>query len=864
MRGLGCGRRAAGIAGALLCALVPAGVAHAAAPYDDLAAAKPGGRVHLAPGLTLTPTQISRSGSTIRVREGRLTIGGVATGRGVRAVATPAGVRIVGGRFGVRRSLTDREYTIPGSDPISVTSAAAGPTAVSGRLAALPPRKQATVRAAADVTEPEVEQALPAPPGGQRWRFGFGLNASGVVVRVFLGDAQVGSGLVRYDGSYRMSMALTDYPVLGAKVSAAGDIAGRSLADPTPVAGLAGRVDGQMQVAKGVSVGDGTVDWDTTGLHVDASAKLACPEGTLAAGAQGTVTSDEDWTFKVAGKTSTEPCAVAENAEITPESIGGELTSTDGDVTGAITAATPPAGSLRLDRNGTSLIGPSLKFTAKGIVVGAGLFVPCPAGGSITATVSATLPYDLKFNDWSATVAAKAGTGGCGVTKELTFASDTDVNVTIGAKNARLGVDLSVQATIKTTLVPTKTYFKVVFKLSARDGHFSSFVLAETDGAGFSGAVKSDGTFDFRFDIDDLQIADAKIVVNGHITRSDPRGKVDIDFQTDVSGNIRLDDNFSIRGLSLGIVGNDLRFGAVIRMQCSDGWYELAADGELLAKGNFRLDIEALAGDCRVGRLVRFNGNTWTGTLSWTDGALDVDIRIAIAEMNLPPIRDKKFGDLDMDLYGTTALITNRCSDGCGPEKLRIDLDGRTKIAMQFPFAPAGVLLDARLRVKLDLDGIIATRFYLGLTDISMNGVKSSLTVELYGDLIRAIGKGLTTKPSPTAPDLPEPDRDLSGAGITERRTPGGVRAMKVAVQSRRARVDVTLTRRSPVTVEIERRACASCRWEIVTFKVVRPDAQKVARFRPSRRLASGSYRAVARVGAAGSGRPVVRAFRVG
>lgn len=843
-----------------------AGAAQAATPFEQLRDAKPGDRIRVAPGLTLVPTEISSSTSVVRVRAGRLRIGGVATGRGVRAVATPTGVRIAGGRLGVPRSLTDRDYTIPSSAPISVTWAAAGPTVASGRLAALPlQRQKAKARAAADVTEPEVEQALPAAPGGERWRFGFALNTSGVVVRVFLGDAQVGSGLVRYDGSYRMSVALSAYPVLGAKVTAAGEVAGRSLSDPAPVGGFGGRVDGQMQVARQVSVGDGTVAWDTDGLHVDATARLTCADGGIAAGATGTVKTDRDWSVRVAGQPSTEGCAVSEDARVDAQSVGGELTSAAGEVTGGITAAAGAGDEIRLDRNGTAIIGPTLRFTGRGVQLGGGLRVPCPRGGTMTAGLDVTVPYDLNFRrDWSASVSARTGPSGCAITNELAFASDTAVAVTIGQKQGRLGIDLNVQATIRTTLVPTKTFFRVVFRLSARAGQFSSYVEAGTDGASFSGAVQSDGTFDFRFDIDDLQIADAKIVVKGNITRGDPRGKVDIDFRTDVSGTIPLDENFAIRGVSLGIVGNDLRFGAVIRMKCSRGWYELGASGELLSKGNFRLDVTGLAGDCRVGNLLRFDGQTWTGTMSWTDGVFDVDLRIAIANMNLPPIHDKKFGTMDMRLYGTTAVVTNRCSDGCGQEKLRIDLDGRTTIGIQFAFSGQPIVLDARLRLKLDLDGIIATRVYLGLTDIFINGVKSTLTVEFEGDLIRAIGNGFVTKPAPTAPPT-EQDDPVGAADIGGPVRLARVQAMRVSVRGARPRVRVVLSRRSAVTIEVERRRCArgACRWRLVTFRVVRADAKRTASFTAPRRLRAGTYRAVARPGAAGSGRAVVRRFSV-
>ena len=852
------------IAGLAWFVLFAAG-AQAATPFEQLRDAKPGDRVRVAPGLTLVPTELTRSQSVVRVRAGRLRIGGVATGRGVRAVATPTGVRIVGGRIGVARSLTDRDYTIPSTAPISVTWAAAGPTVASGRLAALPlQRQKAKARAAADVTEPEVEQALPAPPAGERWRFGFALNASGVVVRVFLGDGQVGSGLVRYDGSYRMSLALTDHPVLGAKVTAAGEVSGRSLSDPAPVAGIGGRVDGQMQVAQQVSVGDGTLAWDTDGLHVDATAKLTCPDGGIAVGATSTVKTDKDWTVKVAGQPSTDGCAVSQDARIDAQSVGGELTSAAGEVTGAITAATGAGDAIQLDRVGTRIVGPTLRFTARGMQLGGGLQVPCPRGGGMVAGLDVTVPYDLNFErDWSATVSAKTAGGGCAITNELALGADTAVAVTIGQKQGRLGIDLSTQATIRTTLVPTKTFFKVVFRLSARAGQFSSYVEAGTDGAAFSGAVKSDGTFDFRFNINDLQIADAKIVVNGNITRADPRGKVDIDFQSDISGNIQLDKNFAIRGVSLGIVGNEFRFGAVIRMKCTKGWYELGASGELTGKGNFRLDITALAGDCRVGHLLRFDGQTWTGTMSWTDGVFDVDIRIAIASMNLDPIRDPKMGTLKMDLYGTTAVITNRC-DGCGQEKLRIELDGRAKIGLTFPFSSQPVVLDSRLRVLLDFDGLIATAFYVGLTDVYMNGVKSSLEVVLEGQLIRAIGNGFSTKPAPTAPPT-EADEPVGAADIGGPLRLARVQTMRVSTRTSRPRVQVVLSRRSPVTIELERRRCArgTCAWRIVAFRVVRADAKRTARFTSPLRLGAGTYRAVARPGAAGSGRPVVRRFSI-
>lgn len=840
--------------------------AQAATPYDALSSASPGARVRLAPGLTLTPSQISRDGTTIRVRAGRLRIGGVATGRGVRAVATPAGVRIVGGRFAVAKSLTDREYTVSGDAPITVTQGADGaPRVTGGRLAILPARKaRAKVRASADVSEPQVEQALPAAPGGQRWRFGFGLNSSGVVVRVFLGDAQVGSGLVRYDGSYRVSLGLTDYPVLGAKVSAAGDVAGDSLSDPAPVVGIAGRVDGQMQVARNVSVGDGTVNWDTDGLEVDATAKLACPDGGIAADAQGTVTSDADWNFKVSGQPNGDTCAVADNAQVVPQSVGGELTSTAGAVTGEITAATGERDSIKLDRNGTALIGPSLKYSLKGVTLEAGLYLPCPAGGGVTALVDVTLPYDLSFKSWSVGVHTRTSSGGCTITDELTLQPDTAIDLTISQKGGRLGVDMSVVANIATTLIPTKTYFKVVFRLSARAGDFSGFVSAETDGAAFSGAVKSDGTFDFQFAINDLKIANTTFKANGHITRKDPHAKTDIDFQTSLDGNIPLDDNFAIRGFSLGIVGNDLTFLGVIRMKCTEGYYDLAASGEVLAKGDFRLDIDGMAGNCRVGNLLRFDGQAWDGTLAWANGALDVDIKLAIASMSLPAMHDRKFGDLKMDLYGTTALITNRCTDGCGPEKLRIDLDGRTKIATNFPFGPGPILLDARLHVKLDLDGVIATTFYLGLTDIYMNGEKSTLSVEITGELKRAIGKGFAPKAPPAEAPKPEADGDLTGASVGGRTFAPAVRALKVRVSGDRPVIDVTLTKKGAASVEVQRRECrASCRWTIVTFKVVRANSRGVARFRPVVGLRAGSYRAVARGGAAGSGKAKVRRFRV-
>ncbi|MBJ7331573.1 MAG: hypothetical protein JHC95_16890 [Solirubrobacteraceae bacterium] len=843
------------------------GVARAETPYEALSNAKAGASVKLAQGLTLTPEAIQREGSTIRISRARLKVGGVATGYGVRAVATPDSIRILGGRFGVADNLTDRDYTIAGDSPLTVATAADGSPAITGRFASLPPRKGAKVRAAGDVSEPEVEQALPAAPGGQRWRIGLGLNGSGVVVRAFLGDAQVGSGLVRYDGSYRVSLGLTDYPVMGAKVSVAGDVAGSSILNPAPIADLKGTVDGQMKVTDDLSVGDGSLAWDAGGLHVDAQAKLACPQGGLGAGATGTYKTDGDWDFKVKGATDTDGCGLAKNAVISSQDISGEVVAKDGDVTGGVTAA--GAESEVTVSDAFALQQPTVQWTPRGVRIGAGLKTPCPQGGEITIGFNVLLPgTGLRLSDdWEFKLSTRTGPNGCGLVQGLKFGGNNTVNLTVGTYRGEFGMDLDMDAEIKTQLIPTKEGFGIKLKLHILgSSEFSMSVAGKAPGAEFKLVVNPDTTFEADFNITDLQIGATKLVVIGTMKQIRPHGPIDTDLKTDVSGTTKLTDNLALLGFSLGINRDgSLAFAGTFRVKCTRGYFDLSASGDFRTGNSFDFTVESLSTDCHFGHLITFDGQSIIGHISGVKGQIGVDLTARINETNLPDTVNPRWGTLAMRLYGTSAHITNQCSDGCSQEKLRIELDGRTSIGLKLPFDEHKLLLDARLVAKIDVASNVATRFYLGLIDIYIDGVPSPLVVELEGELIRALGKGFTTKPPPAVPPVDEP-ADFNATSVTGRSRLGDVRGLKVGLGGGRATATVTLSRRASVTLELEHRSCSgsSCRWQLIAFKVAKANTKRVATFRAPTKLSKGSYRFVARMGAAGSGTPVVKRFKVG
>lgn len=196
-------------------------------------------------------------------------------------------------------------------------------------------------------TEPStssVSGALPAPPAGQKWRIAFAANTNGFVVRVFLGDTQVGSGLIRWDRSFRLDLFLDDFDVSGTPVDIRGRIEGCDITDKQPLTKVTAAIDGTVQLADGISLSRGKLLWDKDGMRLEGTARIACSAGGALT---GTATVDyrtpETWTLHILGS-SEGTCVLDEGLSIRDATVGGTITAKDGALDGRLTGYAKVAG----------------------------------------------------------------------------------------------------------------------------------------------------------------------------------------------------------------------------------------------------------------------------------------------------------------------------------------------------------------------------------------------------------------------------------------------------------------------------------------------------------------------------------------
>ena len=189
-------------------------------------------------------------------------------------------------------------------------------------------------------TEPSsssVSGALPAPPAGQKWRFGFTANTNGFVVRIFLGDQQVGSGLIRWDRSYRFLLGLDDFDVAGSKISISGRIEGCNISAPDPVTKITGAITGPLNLTDSVQLTKGDLIWDADGMRLNGDARILCASaGALRGAATVEYRTADSWTLHLLGS-SEGTCVMEEEMSISGATIGGKLDNVGGQVDGRFT-----------------------------------------------------------------------------------------------------------------------------------------------------------------------------------------------------------------------------------------------------------------------------------------------------------------------------------------------------------------------------------------------------------------------------------------------------------------------------------------------------------------------------------------------
>lgn len=196
------------------------------------------------------------------------------------------------------------------------------------------------VKPLAEDTEPSsssVSGALPAPPAGQKWRFAFGTNTNGFTVRVFLGDQQVGSGLIRWDRSYRFLLGLHDFDVAGSKVSISGRIEGCNISSPDPVTKITAALTGPLLLADDIQLTKGELVWDADGIRLNGDARILCASaGALRGTATVEYRTADSWTLHLLGS-SEGTCVMQEELSITGATIGGKVDSDSGRIDGRFT-----------------------------------------------------------------------------------------------------------------------------------------------------------------------------------------------------------------------------------------------------------------------------------------------------------------------------------------------------------------------------------------------------------------------------------------------------------------------------------------------------------------------------------------------
>lgn len=199
----------------------------------------------------------------------------------------------------------------------------------------------APVKPLTEDTQPSsgsVTKTLPKAPAGQKWRIGFAVSANGFVVRIFLGDEQVGSGLIRWDRSYRFTLGLKGYDLGGTPVDISGRLEGCDIFADDPVTKVTGSVDGPVTLAEGIQLLKGTLLWDSTGMRLSGEARIACAtSGALRGSATVDYRGADTWTLNVLGSSDGPTCVMEDDFAIGDATIGGTITATNGAVDGKVT-----------------------------------------------------------------------------------------------------------------------------------------------------------------------------------------------------------------------------------------------------------------------------------------------------------------------------------------------------------------------------------------------------------------------------------------------------------------------------------------------------------------------------------------------
>jgi hypothetical protein len=325
----------------------------------------------------------------------------------------------------------------------------------------------------------------------------------------------------------------------------------------------------------------------------------------------------------------------------------------------------------------------SARLTNTQLSVSGSVTLACPVSGSITGAISTSLPVN-GGRDWSAGISGGTSQG-CQVTKEFGLGAGTGVSGELKSVNGVVSLAANANATVNTTLIPTKTSFAVGFAFAASQGAYSVALSGSTQGASFSTTVASNGTFNLAFSLDDLALGGVSLGAKGNVRRDVPGGAVAYSISGSLKGEAKIYDNLYFMGGSLSISNTGgLSFSGTVRQACTAGFLQATASGTIRDSRNWSFTANGQGSDCRIGKGARFDGRTFFANLASNNGAVTYDAGASISQLNLVRTYLFPVGDTSTWLTAGTARITNTCG-GCRDRGVtQLSFSGRAHIAFRY------------------------------------------------------------------------------------------------------------------------------------------------------------------------------------
>lgn len=362
---------------------------------------------------------------------------------------------------------------------------------------------------------------------------------------------------------------------------------------------------------------------------------------------------------------------VAVAGDIRRDTPGGDVVY---DVGGSGDIALGPKASL----------GGRVRLTATHLDLEGDVRVACPIAGDVTGSLAGSVALDSR--DWKLAIGGATGAGGCQVTKELALGPNSRAAGALESVGGKVGVTLEANATVATTLVPTKRSFDVAFTLRAGAGTYEVTALGATEGASFSAEAQSDGTFSLAFGLDDLALGGTSLGARGTIARRTPDGKVSYTIAGGLAGQVKVYDNLYLRGGSLAINDEgELTYRGTVRQICTTGHLDASASGRIRDSRNWVFSARGVASSCVIGQAAKLEHQAFFADIDSRDGVVTYNAGGRIARLAFCPFSLLGVDQVQTSLSNATAAITNTCPGCREANKLRITFETRAHATYTVP-----------------------------------------------------------------------------------------------------------------------------------------------------------------------------------